>query len=186
MVTQVKTNANALKIRRLVPMTEAFGTMPFNARTEDRSARRALDLAPRHRSRRAQGPLPAAAVRPRRLSRRRQRSRPAARATAERLRHRHLRAPLSGQEAVSELLDHRPPLPSRAREIRDEGDRGRHLPAAGRRRRRGRARRRTGADPSAVRGRRRRGSRHKQQASDSPRQHLRHTRGRRLPPRLHD
>ena len=55
----------------------------------------------------------------------------------EGLRHRHVGASVSGQEAVPELLDHRPALPPGARQVRHEGDRGRDVPAAGR----GRARR---------------------------------------------
>ena len=106
--------------------------MPLDGRPEDRSARRAPDLAPRHRSGRPEGSLPAAAVRPHRLSGRRQRSRSAARPPPEGLRHRHLRASLSGQEALPQLLDHRPALPARARQVRHEGDRGRHVPPAGR------------------------------------------------------
>ena len=114
-------------------------------------ARRAPDLAPRHRSRRAEGPLPPAAGRSRRLSRRRQRPRSAARPPAEGFRHRHVGASLSGQEAVSQLLDHRPPLPSGARQVRHEGDRGRDVPAAGRAGRRSRAGRRARAGSEHAR-----------------------------------
>ena len=88
-------------------------------------------LAPRHRSRRPEGPLSPAPVRPHRVSRRRQRPRSAARPAAERFRHRHVRASLSGQEAVPELLDHRPAVPPGARQVRHEGHRGRHVPPAG-------------------------------------------------------
>ena len=84
----------------------------------------------RDRPRRAEGALPAAPERLRRLPRRRQRPRPAARTAAQGLRHRHLGAPVPGQAAVPELLDHRPPLPPGARPVRTEDDRGRHVPAA--------------------------------------------------------
>ncbi len=94
-------------------------------------ARRAHAVAPRHRSRRAQGSLPPPPVRPHRLPRRRQRPRSAARPPPEGLRHRHVGASVSGQEAVPELLDHRPPLPPRAREVRTEGDRGGDVPPPG-------------------------------------------------------
>src|SRR6476620_10193072 len=40
-------------------------------------------------------------------------------------------ASASGQEALSELLDHRPALPPRPREVRHTDDRGRDVPAAG-------------------------------------------------------
>ena len=50
----------------------------------------------------------------------------------EGLRHRHLGASAPGQEAVPQLLDHRPPVPPRAREVRHQDDRGRDVPAAGR------------------------------------------------------
>ena len=66
-----------------------------------------------------------------RLPGRRQRPRPAARPQAQGLRHRHLGASVPGQEAVPELLDHRPPLPAGARPLRHQDDRGGDLPAAG-------------------------------------------------------
>ena len=53
---------------------------------------------------------------------------------AEGLRHRHVGASLSDQEAVPELLDHRPALPPGARALRPQDDRGRHVPAPHRRR----------------------------------------------------
>ena len=56
--------------------------------------------------------------RSRRLPRRRQRPRPAPRPPAEGLRHRHGRAPVPDQAAVPELLDHRPPVPARAHQVR--------------------------------------------------------------------
>ena len=84
--------------------------------------------------------------------------------------------PVSGQEAVPELLDHRPPVPPGAREVRPEGDRGRDVPPAGRARRGGRAGRRAGAGSDDA-GRR---------APDPPRQHVRHAGRGRVPPRLHD
>ena len=150
--------------------------MPRDGRTEDRSARGAPDLAPRHRSRRAEGSLPPAAGRAHRLSRRRQRARSAARPPSEGLRHRHLGASVSGQEALPELLDHRPPLPARARQVRTEGDRGRDVPPSGRGGRGGRAGRRAGARSDDARRR----------TAHPPRQHVRHAGGRRVPPRLHD
>ena len=51
---------------------------------------------------------------------------------AEGLRHRHVGTSVPGQEAVSQLLDHRPAVPPRARQVRDEDDRGRDVPPAGR------------------------------------------------------
>ena len=116
------------------------------------------------------------AVRLHRVSGRRQRARPAPRPPPEGLRHRHLGASLSGQEAVPELLDHRPALPARAREVRTEGDRGRHVPPAGRGRRGSRAGRRARAGSDHA-GRR---------ASHPSRQHVRHAGRGRVPPRLHD
>ena len=94
-------------------------------------ASRAPDLAARHRSRRAEGALSAASERLRRLPRRRQRARPAPRPPAEGLRHRHVGASLPGQEAVPELLDHRPALPPGARAVRHQDDRGGDVPPAG-------------------------------------------------------
>ena len=38
--------------------------------------------------------------------------------------------PLRGEAAVPQLLDHRPPLPPRAREVRHQDDRGRDVPSA--------------------------------------------------------
>ena len=70
---------------------------------------------------------------------------------SERFRHRHVGASLSGQEAVSELLDHRPPLPTGARQVRHEGHRGRDLPTPGATGRRDRAGRRAGARTSPAR-----------------------------------
>ena len=99
---------------------------------DHRSAVRAPDLTPRHRSRRPQSPVPAARARLRRVSGRRQRARPAARAAAEGLRHRHVGASAPGQEALSQLLDHRPPVPTRPRQVRVEDDRSGDVPAAGR------------------------------------------------------
>ena len=49
---------------------------------------------------------------------------------AEGLRRRHLRASVSDQEAVPELLDHRPALPPRARELRRQGHRSGDVPPA--------------------------------------------------------
>ena len=89
-------------------------------------------LSATHRSRRSQGPLPAARAQLRRVSRRRLRSRSAARSPAQGLRHRHVGAPASGQEAVPELLDHRPAVPPRARQVRHQDHRGRDLPPSGR------------------------------------------------------
>ena len=93
-------------------------TMQANGSTGDRAARRAHDLAPADRSRRAEGALPAPSERLRRLSRRRQRPRPAARPAAQGLRHRHVRPSLPGQATVPELLDHRPAVPAGARPLR--------------------------------------------------------------------
>ena len=89
-----------------------------------------------------------------------------------------LGASVPGQEAVPELLDHRPALPPRAREVRHEGHRGRDVPAAGR----GRARKSWPGRRAGAATRRRAGRR----APDPPRQHVRHARGGRVPPRLHD
>ena len=116
-----------------------------HGRAPGRPARRALALATGRRSRRAQGAVPAAPVRPRRVSGRRQRARPAARPPAEGLRHRHVGASVSGQEAVPELLDHRPALPPGARQVRHEDHRGRDVPPAGGAGRGGRAGRRARA-----------------------------------------
>ena len=120
------------------------------------AASRAFALPIADRSRRAQGAVPAAPEQLRRLSRRRQRARPAARPPAEGLRHRHVGAPLPGQAAVPELLDHRPPVPARARPVRHQDDRGRHVPAAGDGR--GTGRRRGAGDRSRARRRRGRAS----------------------------
>ncbi len=176
MVTHAEFKPKSLGINVLVGFNDAFGTMPPDGRTEDRAARRAPHLSQRHRSRRAQGSLSPAAGRAHRLSGRRQCPGSAAGPSSERLRHRDVRTPLSSQEAVPELLDHRPAVPARARQVRTEGDRGRDVPAAGRRRRRGRAGRRARARSDHA-GRR---------AADPPRQHVRDSRGRCVPPRLHD
>ena len=84
----------------------------------------------------------------------------------EGLRHRHVRAPASGQEALSQLLDHRAAVPAGPRQVRAQNNRGRHLPAAGGAARAdagdrsgrapGRRRRRAGrAPPDAIEQRRR-------------------------------
>ena len=52
-------------------------------------------------------------------------------AAAQGLRHRHVGASVPGQAAVPELLDHRPPVPSRPRPVRHQDDRGRHVQTAG-------------------------------------------------------
>ena len=134
-----------------VPLTVDVGIGPnwreaksvnLDARARHHPAQRSSDFTPAHRRGRAQGSLPAAAVRPHRVSGRRQRARSAARPHAEGFRHRHLGAPVSGEAAVPELLDHRPPLSSRAREVRAEGHRGRDIPPPDSRRHGRRARRR--------------------------------------------
>src|SRR4051794_11041998 len=99
-LTQPKFKAKSLAVNGLVGFLGAFGTMPVDARTEDRSATGASDLPSRHRSRCAEGPLPAPPGRAHRVSRRRQRARSAARPPSERFRHRYVRASLPGQEAV--------------------------------------------------------------------------------------
>ena len=111
-----------------------------------------------------------------RVPRRRQRPRSAARPPAQGLRHRHVRASLPGQEALSQLLDHRPPVPARARQVRPEGHRGRHVPAPGAAGRGSGPGRRAGAGPGHARRR----------APDPPRQHVRHAGRGRVPARLHD
>ena len=78
---------------------------------------------------------------------------------AQGLRHRHQRPPAAGAQALPQLLHRGPPLPPRPRALRAEGGRGLDLPQGG------------GAG----------GRRH----PHPPRQHLRHPRGGRVPPRLH-
>ena len=144
----------------------------------------------------SQGPLQAPRAQLRRLPRRRQRARSAARAPAQGLRHRDLGASASGQEALSQLLDHRPAVPARPREVRDQDHRGRDVPPSGRR---ASSRPKSRRPPSPTDGGRHR-SRAKPRrtttsaprrgavgplAADSPRQHLRHARRGRVPPRLH-
>ncbi len=133
---------------------------------------------------------------------------------AEGLRHRDVGASASGQEALSQLLDHRPALPPRARQVRHADDRGRDVPAAGRldgsHRRSGDRRRARGRgeepvmDPSTVvealdpdtsgptlkRPPRSIGATppdgiSRERSPDSTRQHLRHAGRGRVPARLH-
>ena len=118
---------------------------------------------------------------------RRQRARPAARPPAEGLRHRDVGAPLPGQEALPELLDHRPALPARARALR----RRRPIEVATFRRQvsaeEARRRRHPAPDAGAA-GQRRGGAgtgRRARPAGPS-RQHLRHAGGGCVSPRLHD
>ena len=96
----------------------------------DRAACRAHDLAARHRRGCAQGSVSAARSRSRRVSGWRQRPRPSPRPPPERLRHRDVRPSGSGQETLPQLLDHRAPVPPRAREVRAEDHRGRDVPAS--------------------------------------------------------
>ena len=106
--------------------------------------------------------------------------------------------PLSGQEAVPQLLDHRTPIPSRACEVRSQDHRGRDVPppgrsvgSAARRRRDDRGSTRAPAR-SSGRARSRRSRRHapRQDACarshDPSRQHVRHARRGCVPARLHD
>src|SRR5262249_3382401 len=108
-----------------------LATMRIDGRPGYRAARRAPDLAQPDRPRRVESTVPAPPERLRRLSRRGQRPRSAARTTAEGLRHRHVSTSLSGEAAVSELLDHRPPVPPRARALRNQDDRSGHVPPPG-------------------------------------------------------
>ena len=88
--------------------------------------------------------------------------------------------PVPGQEAVPQLLDHRPPLPARAREVRHEGDRGGDVPPPGSARRGDRARTACPApEPRSTR-------REARRTLHPSRQHVRHARRGRVPPRLHD
>ena len=89
-----------------------------------------------HRPRCPEGPLPPEEPRLHRLPGGRRRAGPAAGPQAEGLRHRHERPPAAGQEALPQLLHHRPPLPALPRPLRQQGGRGLDLPPAGASRRR--------------------------------------------------
>ncbi len=131
---------------------------PINASSHP-AARRAQRVPQGHRRRRAERDVPAEEPRLPRLHGGRRGARSAARTAAQGHRHRDQRASPAGQEAVPQLLRHRPPLPPLPRPLRAQGDRGLDLP------------------PPGPGGRRRH--------ADPPRQHLRQPGGRRLPPRLH-
>src|SRR5262249_22787956 len=124
-----------------------FGTIQRDGRAEGGPPTGAHAFAPRHRFGRAQSAVPTSAARPYRVSRWWKRARSAGRSTAERLRHRHVRPPVSGQKALPELLDHRPPVSPCARPVRTEGGGGRHVPATGAAGRGDRAGRSTGRAP---------------------------------------